>query len=242
MPTLKRLRVRSFDEKLHINTPLLEYLVLEETKASNYVVENMNKLKEARIGIYFDHENKEVKQNISNLFNGIHKTSFLCLDMDSTEVLIYACLEFPTFNNLGHLQLYLKTFNSYFLVKLLLEKCPNLEVLEIIKVDELCDNEIKWAQPTIVPSCISSHLTTFIFRDYEGTDEELELIRYILKSGKVLKRTTIYFGSSWEPSEASDAVMGLYSLPRASKDNRIMCFEAVLMVWNTSFSIFRHLI
>lgn len=86
VPTLKRLHVRSFDEKIHINTPLLEYLVLEETKASNYEVENLNKLKEARIGIYFDHENKEVKQNISNLLNGIHKTRFLCLDMDSTEV------------------------------------------------------------------------------------------------------------------------------------------------------------
>ena len=109
------------------------------------------------------------------------------------------------------------------------------------QVDELCDNEIEWIQPTIVPSCLSSHLTTFIFRDYEGTNEELELIRYILKSGKVLKRTTIYFGSSWEPSEASDAVTELYSLPRASKDNMIMCFEAVWMVWTTSFSIFRYL-
>jgi len=88
VPTLKRLHVRSFDEKIHINTPLLEYLVLEETKASSYVAENLNKLKEARIGIYFDYENKKVKQNISNLFDGIHKTRFLCFDMDSTEVRI----------------------------------------------------------------------------------------------------------------------------------------------------------
>lgn len=50
------------------------------------------------------------------------------------QVLINACLEFPTFHNLDHLQLYLKTIDSYFLVELLLDKCPNLKCLEIIKV------------------------------------------------------------------------------------------------------------
>jgi len=86
VPSLKRLFVRSFDERLHINTPLLEYLVIKETKAINYVVENLDKLKEAHIGIHFDYERKKVRENIASLFNGIRKTRFLCLDLDATEV------------------------------------------------------------------------------------------------------------------------------------------------------------
>jgi len=86
VPSLKRLFVRSFVERLHINTPLLECLVMKETKAINYVVENLDNLKEAHIGIHFDYQKKKVKENIVNLFNGIRKTRFLCLDLYTTEV------------------------------------------------------------------------------------------------------------------------------------------------------------
>lgn len=50
------------------------------------------------------------------------------------QVLTWSCLEFPEFHNLVHLQLSLVTLDSYFLVELLLEKCPKLEVLDIEKV------------------------------------------------------------------------------------------------------------
>ncbi|XP_058744430.1 F-box/LRR-repeat protein At4g14103-like [Vicia villosa] len=221
VPTLKRLTVRNSDKTLNINTPLLQYLLLDHTKATDYAIRNMNNLKEAYTNIYFESEEGEEQENIPNLFIGIQKTQFLSFDVISTEVLINACIEFPTFHNLGHLQLYLNSLDSYFLVELLLEKCPNLKCLEIIKVNELTDTDIKWTQPNIVvPTCLSSHLTTFIFKDYEGTTDEFELISYILESGSVLKRTTIYFQSSWDPTMASDDVSRLCSLQRASIENK----------------------
>ncbi|CAL5196876.1 unnamed protein product [Lathyrus oleraceus] len=221
VPTLKRLCVRSSDKRLHINTPRLQYFQLDYTTAIDYAIRNMNNLKEAYINIYFDPEDEEEKENIPNLFNGIHKTQFLSFDVTSTEVLINACLEFPTFHNLDHLQLYLKTIDSYFLVELLLDKCPNLKCLEIIKVNELADGEIKWTQPNIaVPTCLSSHLTSLIFKDYEGTTDEFELISYFLASGNALKRTIIYFQTNWDPTMASNDVSRLCSLQRASIENK----------------------
>lgn len=85
VPTLKRLSVRNSDKTLKINTPILQYLLLDYTKATDYAISNMNNLKEAYINIYFDSEDEE-KENIPNLFNGIHKTQFLSFDFISTEV------------------------------------------------------------------------------------------------------------------------------------------------------------
>ncbi|KHN36811.1 FBD-associated F-box protein [Glycine soja] len=70
------------------------------------------------------------------------------------------------------------------------KECPKLEILDIDKVYE--ESERKWTQPTApVPSCISSHLTAFKFREYGGSKYELELTKYILKNAKVLKTVTV---------------------------------------------------
>ncbi|KAI5420076.1 F-box protein At4g09920 isoform X2 [Lathyrus oleraceus] len=173
VPTLKRLCVRSSDKRLHINTPRLQYFQLDYTTAIDYAIRNMNNLKEAYINIYFDPEDEEEKENIPNLFNGIHKTQFLSFDVTSTEV------------------------------------------------NELADGEIKWTQPNIaVPTCLSSHLTSLIFKDYEGTTDEFELISYFLASGNALKRTIIYFQTNWDPTMASNDVSRLCSLQRASIENK----------------------
>ena len=46
-------------------------------------------------------------------------------------------------------------------------------------------------EPLDVPECLSSHLTTCDYKGFEGKEEEMELVRQILKAAKVLKSMKI---------------------------------------------------
>ena len=46
-------------------------------------------------------------------------------------------------------------------------------------------------EPLDVPECPSSHLTTCDYKGFEGKEEEMELVRQILKAAKVLKSMKI---------------------------------------------------
>lgn len=123
-----------------------------------------------------------------------------------------------------HLQLCLSTIDSCSLIQLLLARCPKLEILDIDKVYE--ESERKWTQPTApVPSCISSHLTAFKFREYGGSKYELELTKYILKNAKVLKTVTVKMAKWLEPNKTSHAMTKLDSLLSSSKYCRLANYQ-----------------
>ncbi|KAK3029747.1 hypothetical protein RJ639_038024 [Escallonia herrerae] len=68
------------------------------------------------------------------------------------------------------------------------------------------------------PSCLLSHRETFELRQFKGGEDEMELLRYILRSAKVLKKMTI---ESWFIEKASDVLeellrTGLRRVPHGS--------------------------
>ena len=75
----------------------------------------------------------------------------------------------------------------------LLEGAPNLEEFVLAQpCPPLFSNEqrnVRW--PLDVPKCLSACLTTFHFEGFRWSKDELELIRYLLKSTRFLKKITI---------------------------------------------------
>ena len=48
-----------------------------------------------------------------------------------------------------------------------------------------------WNEPSSVPACLLSSLETFEWVNYEGTEEEKEVVAFILRSGRCLKKVNI---------------------------------------------------
>ncbi|KAK2438786.1 hypothetical protein QL285_023524 [Trifolium repens] len=68
----------------------------------------------------------------------------------------------------------------------ILKNFPKLQTLiidEINKVDTVhnyCDG--KWEDPTIIPECLLSHLTTCTLRNYVHKNNELQFAKYIMQN------------------------------------------------------------
>ncbi|KAI9108093.1 hypothetical protein K1719_020966 [Acacia pycnantha] len=95
----------------------------------------------------------------------------------------------PTFYNLTCLE-----FNYYYhhwdtLLKYL-QSCPKLEILLINKLF----HEGRLELTADVPHCVSSNLKEFDLGSCEGTDDEFELARYIMKNAMVLRIISITKG------------------------------------------------
>ncbi|CAL9243805.1 unnamed protein product, partial [Arabidopsis halleri] len=48
-----------------------------------------------------------------------------------------------------------------------------------------------WIKPSSIPKCLSSSFETLEWEAYEGTEEEKELVGYILRNGSCLKKVTV---------------------------------------------------
>ncbi|KAF8093007.1 hypothetical protein N665_0393s0009 [Sinapis alba] len=48
-----------------------------------------------------------------------------------------------------------------------------------------------WSEPSLVPECLLSSLETLEWTSYEGTKEEKEVVEFILRNGRCLKKVTI---------------------------------------------------
>ncbi|XP_061352935.1 F-box/LRR-repeat protein At3g26922-like [Gastrolobium bilobum] len=90
-----------------------------------------------------------------------------------------------------------------------------------------------WAQPTTVPNCLRSHLTSVQFEGYQGLEDELEFADYVLRYGFVLKAMNIYtdrlldFGEKWHNIHRKS----LYDIPRGSGVKKGSKNSEELLTW-----------
>ncbi|ESQ42788.1 hypothetical protein EUTSA_v10015747mg [Eutrema salsugineum] len=78
------------------------------------------------------------------------------------------------------------------LLMCLLRDSPNLRALQLYKLGHYPDRPSpSWKKPSSVPECLLSSLETIEWEDYQGTEEEKELMGFILRSGSCLKKVTI---------------------------------------------------
>lgn len=93
------------------------------------------------------------------------------------------------------LKLVLLDCNYWELLAEFLHKAPKLEdiVLEDGTKDDTEYSELQWNPPEAVPTCLSSHLKTISIHGFKGRRAEMEVAKYLLKNGYLLKKLTIAY-------------------------------------------------
>ncbi|CAH2070230.1 unnamed protein product, partial [Thlaspi arvense] len=97
------------------------------------------------------------------------------------------------------------------LIPLILNKSPKLQILRINseKGYQPGNVPLSWIQPSLVPRCLSSNLEFFGWNDYSGSEEEKQLMRYILANFKCLKEVTITLVSTFNLDQKETMVKEL---------------------------------
>ncbi|CAA0816246.1 F-box protein [Striga hermonthica] len=81
---------------------------------------------------------------------------------------------------------------DWWLLTYILEKADKLKVL-IIRNVYFKQKRKRWlAAPLQVPNCLSSHLKIVEIHELNGTEHELDMVRYLLKNAKVLERMELH--------------------------------------------------
>ncbi|KAL6188730.1 hypothetical protein ACLB2K_040121 [Fragaria x ananassa] len=102
----------------------------------------------------------------------------------------------PNFSNLKQLKLNLFGCSYLEYVMELLKRTPKLEdlVLDIdfsSWYDEEYEGCVPFEPPDIVPICVVSHLKTVSITQITGHDDQLDMVKYLLRYGEVLRNMTI---------------------------------------------------
>ncbi|GFP86373.1 probable fbd-associated F-box protein at1g32375 [Phtheirospermum japonicum] len=91
-----------------------------------------------------------------------------------------------------------------------LENADNLEVLKI----SFCFGNLKCrVEPKQVPACLVSRLGIVEIKDFNCTEQEFNMVRYILRNAQVLKKMEIYcLGSeiSWKKKLETHKELSLF--------------------------------
>ncbi|KAH9651584.1 putative FBD-associated F-box protein [Citrus sinensis] len=183
--------------KLKIACSNLESFNIFAPLLPDFTLESLNSLQNAfifleTIGEYM--EAKEICHRMSKILNGLRDVKVLKLSCTLYQFL-NAILEqrsyfSASFNNLKSLILCVTTAEwTVPLIIRLLNHSPNLEVLTIyFDSDEYYDD---WEIPDKVILCLTCHLKTVELIDFSGNENELELVRFLLKNGHVLQKLRI---------------------------------------------------
>ncbi|KDO62584.1 hypothetical protein CISIN_1g013278mg [Citrus sinensis] len=183
--------------KLKIACSNLESFNIFAPLLPDFTLESLNSLQNAfifleTIGEYM--EAKEICHRMSKILNGLRDVKVLKLSCTLYQFL-NAILEqrsyfSASFNNLKSLILCVTTAEwTVPLIIRLLNHSPNLEVLTIyFDSDEYYDD---WEIPDKVILCLTCHLKTVELIDFSGNENELELVRFLLKNGHVLQKLRV---------------------------------------------------
>uniref|UniRef100_A0A5B6Z4A4 F-box domain-containing protein n=1 Tax=Davidia involucrata TaxID=16924 RepID=A0A5B6Z4A4_DAVIN len=172
-------------------------------------------------------EPREVAYHVNKLIRELSGVKKLTLSSVAVEAL--SCAEelfahLPMFNTLTHLELVsVGTFlNCEGLLKIL-QNSSRLESLifaEGIWLSSYFENDSQILDP--VPSCFLSHLKSIEVWEFCGTEEELNLVKILLKNATVLDRMVISCGTYFQGAlEKKKAHEQLLMLPRGSTSSII---------------------
>ncbi|XP_057761781.1 putative FBD-associated F-box protein At5g56440 [Arachis stenosperma] len=234
--TLKSLTFEDYstlcDEINHrvIDTPSLEYLHLKIVTSAfselHVLVSHFPNMVEAYVDIQEDHSSIDIHGELVEhvcwvpmLLQALRETELLTLKRYTTMCLFSApAFKFPEFHHLIYLELDVPFFNTNFLLNVL-HSCHVLEALIIWIWEEFHIHIMDYngpTPPTMVPSCVTSHLKSFEFIEYQDDADEREFIAYLLQGGLVLETVIIQLRSDLHPETKDNIVKGLSAIPRGS--------------------------
>ncbi|XP_056853963.1 probable FBD-associated F-box protein At1g32375 isoform X1 [Raphanus sativus] len=219
-----------------IDTPSLEWLDIVDYREGFCIIENgMPKIMTASFDVNYSHSG-EIMRTITSV-----KRLDLCLSTSSkvpvlylhaiviripiatslmVKSLVYMQNAYPSgsvFCCLAHLKICTCQTEWLELLMCMLRYSPKLQSLRLKQYHEIeaCNPRPCWTEPNSVPDCLVSSLEALEWVGYEGTEEEKEVVAFILRSAKCLERVTIY-SSSKDPCKKLELVKELSFLPRCS--------------------------
>ncbi|XP_010485175.2 PREDICTED: probable FBD-associated F-box protein At1g32375 [Camelina sativa] len=227
IPSLKRLCFRckqlitdlnhEIDEEdkdcgIVIDAPLLEsFSIFDDTGGlSIYVnsdcciMNNMPKIVYANLNISY---------RIRNIMGSITSVKRLYLRLSTAE---NAYPVGSVYHRLVHLTLCICTTDWLKPLMCLLRDSPKLQVLKIEQCGGFQSPHFCWNEPnSSVPECVSSSLETQEWVQYEGSEEEKQVVAFILRNASCLKKATIS-SRSRDPVEKLEMLRELSFLSRCS--------------------------
>ncbi|KAK6134612.1 hypothetical protein DH2020_031671 [Rehmannia glutinosa] len=232
-PTLKRLTFNisfgyEFYEsggRLKINTPAVRYLQVKDCSCEHVSLSPMTALVEADISIInitsLEEENYFYTRCLLKFFDSLCNVKYLKLSEPHAEFPDLGLVgSYVRFDNLTKLEL---AADWRFLIKFL-ESAANLEVLVMCEVwtenKSLVDKGLKnWMEPMEERcTCLLYSLRIVRIDRFGCTEQEFNMVRYILRNAKVLKRMEIYAKHELDFKAKFDALQRISLFHRGSRE------------------------
>ncbi|XP_062011818.1 putative FBD-associated F-box protein At3g50710 [Rosa rugosa] len=197
-PELKTLKVEWMTHgdyercNFYVVAPKLENFHLWQYPSTDCFLENAKSLVRVTISLqdHFADEDRLFAIRGTALLAVISNVRYLSL---SAHCLKGCCL--PVFDKLSRLELALYSCYYWELLKELLRRSPKLEYLVLELKDFICStapSSHQWSPPESIPICLLTHLKTVSIRGFKGKLDEMDVAKYLLNNGEVLKKMTFY--------------------------------------------------
>ncbi|XVF22850.1 hypothetical protein REPUB_Repub12eG0206600 [Reevesia pubescens] len=166
--------------------------------------------------------NEELANFVLKILRGVCHVEVLKLRLSILEY-IYPAVAKPgsfatTFYNLKSLRLSIGLEECYSQSLIYLLKCaPSLELLSV-HIDIEDEWVYEWKIPDEAIACLTCHLKMVKLIDIDCIGNELELIRFLLKNGHVLRKMSIIWNSGVQQETQKEAIQKVMKLPRSSSN------------------------
>ncbi|CAA7041393.1 unnamed protein product [Microthlaspi erraticum] len=219
VPSLKRLYYWTPLERDHhhdptgwlvIDSPAITNMELYDVWGNYCLLENMHCLDEAYIG--------NVPNPDGKLLTCLSSARRLLLHL--TEPMVHCCSA-TNFSRLIELHFLTATSVDWLEpLMFLLQNSPKLKTL-FINTKWAGTLTPSWNQPNSIPECLSSHLEIFGWRNFVGTEDEKQLLKYIFANSNCLKTVKISLSATTSRNlEKKQKEIG--SMPRISTSSQLL--------------------
>ncbi|KAJ4907713.1 putative FBD-associated F-box protein [Raphanus sativus] len=219
VPSLKSLVLKTLENKLGTDVP---GFVIDAPSLENFDIfhftgfctfeNNMSKIVEAKLVL----NTWKLWKRLGSIAS--FKRLYLCLpslkDMYSAG---------SVFSSLVHLKICTCETEWVNVLMRMLKDSPNLRALKLHQCHVLRPKEPRpcwnpaWNEPSSVPECLLSSLETFEWVKYEGAEEEKEVVAFVFRSAKWLKKATIKFHiKTNDTAKKLEVIKELFSSSRRS--------------------------
>ena len=233
--TLKRLHLHwnvqpSSKYRFQINTPALEYFHFRGYLNGNDVLENLPKVVESVVQIEDCDRINDYAKRAWDFVGKLCNVISMELSTVTAQILCHGSNHenSPTFRNLSSLKFCGDIWHEWYAwhaVRLLLCRAPELQTL-VFEHSFLLGSNLDNPNPCLedphdVPECMSSHVTTCLYKGFKGVENEMELVRQILKAARVLKTMKITSHSGLDPRNKPSVRKKLRKFQRSSRNCQI---------------------
>ncbi|CAI9110394.1 OLC1v1010405C1 [Oldenlandia corymbosa var. corymbosa] len=194
--------------KLEIDTPALEYLALDDGYVLKEITFPRKPVSLNAVVLKFTSPN--LTAGLLQTFTGVE---FVELSRGITEKLSAGNYKlFATFERLTRLLIIIDDSQLRWLMDLI-SFCAKLKILDIHKRSFTSSRDTWWKDPNDVPECLPSSLARFPYRGFQGLEDEIALVKFVLRHALVMEMVNIP-SPPWEKEKLTS------SMASASKNKK----------------------